>query len=174
MNRTTPNQSLIFSFLLTVSSLTVCNAGATEQEIHDEHVKQALAALTKQDSEANNTTSDVTIPTVDLSKVNSSTEQSGLSFAAIKSSISRIEHEIADLKTHLKDMEETVATQAQEEKNLRARLKAELDRKTTPPATEASDDETAEDTVDDELEEDDIDIDDEDQDAVLIIAKECE
>jgi hypothetical protein len=177
MNRTASNQSLVFSLLLTVSPFAICTAGATEHEIHDEHVKQALAALTKQDTEATKATAELTAPTVDLSKVNSSTEQPAVNFGAIKSSISRIEYELADLKVHLKDMEESVALQEQDEKNLRARLKAELERKVAAPAAEIAetgDDEATDESVEDVLEEDDIDIDDEDQDAVAIIAKECE
>ncbi len=175
MNHPTSHQSLVFSLLLAVAPFTVCAAGTSEHEIADAQVKKALASL-KTDGKENHAVAEAVCIDVDLSKVNSSTEQPSLSFTAIESSIDRIEYELADLKVHLADMKESVALQARDEKNLRTRLKAELDRKTITVNTTLAkedlldEDESGDDTID---EDDDMDI-DEEQDAVAIIAKEYE
>jgi hypothetical protein len=171
-------QSFIVAFgLLFLPVSLSAKKPAAEHEIEVEMVKKNLADVHNHAGEKKEEQASVKDAGHDLSKINSSTEQLPVNFDAIENSIHRLQEELEDLKVHLADIKESVLAKAEDEKNMRARLKAELDRKAVVvPAqdavTEAS---LAENEIDDD---DDIEIDDEqeeqEQDAVEIIAKECE
>ncbi len=176
MKHNTLNQSLIVSLLLLCSISHVATAPATEDEIADAQVKKTLANIkTQEEKHTDEATANTSID-VDLSKINSSSEQLPISFDAIESSINRLQQELDDLKVHLADIKEASITQAQDEKNMRARLKAELERKVVLLPAEGNESNMQEDTLEDDedLEADEEDEDEDEQDVVEIIAKECE
>ncbi len=180
MKHTILNQSLVVSLLLLCSIATIAAAPATEHEIADAQVKKTLADINTQEATQKNEETPNTSADVDLSKINSSSEQLPISFDAIESSVNRLQQELDDLKVHLADIKEASIAQAQDEKNMRARLKAELERKVVVTPAEASENDNQDDTLDDD---DDLEADDEqerqeqeeedEQDVVEIIAKEC-